>query len=29
LPFHNQLTDDDLRRVCEVVRVFHCGTAVV
>jgi dTDP-4-amino-4,6-dideoxygalactose transaminase len=29
LPFHNQLTDDDLRRVCEAVRAFHCATAVV
>jgi dTDP-4-amino-4,6-dideoxygalactose transaminase len=29
LPFHNQLTEDDLRRVCEAVRAFHGATAVV
>jgi dTDP-4-amino-4,6-dideoxygalactose transaminase len=29
LPFHNQLTDDDLRRVSEAVRAFRCATAVV
>jgi dTDP-4-amino-4,6-dideoxygalactose transaminase len=29
LPFHNQLTDDDLRRVSEAVRALRCATAEV